>query len=154
MQTASERLRQAREKLFPSAAAAALSMGIPVGTYAGHENGHRGFPKDRAPTYAKKFKVTEEWLLYGKGEQEAFDPIPDEETLVAMVQEVIESEVRLGTLISDLPRIVGPALRRQLELHADHGKVASISDAATARDKRAPARAPTTAADREGSHTA
>lgn len=154
MQTASERLRKAREKHFPSAAAAAMAMGIPVGTYAGHENGHRGFPKDRAPTYAKKFKVSEEWLLYGKGDEQAFDPIPDEQTLISMVQEVIDSEVRLGTLISDLPRIVGPALRKQLELHADHAKVAAISDAATARDRRAQAPAPTKAGDREGSRTA
>ena len=43
-------------------------MGVPVSTYIGHENGHRGFPAKRAPQYARKFKVSEEWLLYGKGD--------------------------------------------------------------------------------------
>jgi len=69
MDTPNERLRAAREKAgFTTAKEAAQAMGVPVSTYIGHENGHRGFPAKRAPQYARKFKVTEEWLLYGKGE--------------------------------------------------------------------------------------
>lgn len=70
MDTPNERLRAARLKLFASAAEAAKALGVPVGTYSGHENGHRGFPAKRAPLYARKFKVSEEWLLYGKGRPE------------------------------------------------------------------------------------
>ncbi len=68
MSTPNQRLREAREAAgFSTAKDAAMSMGIPVSTYIGHENGHRGFPAARAPQYARKFKVAEEWLLYGKG---------------------------------------------------------------------------------------
>lgn len=68
MDTPNERLRAARERAgFQTAKEAALAMGVPVSTYIGHENGHRGFPAKRAPQYARKFKVSEEWLLYGKG---------------------------------------------------------------------------------------
>lgn len=70
MNTPNQRLRQARENAgFSTAKEAAQSMGVPVSTYIGHENGHRGFPAQRAPQYARKFKVTEEWLLYGKGKE-------------------------------------------------------------------------------------
>lgn len=72
MSTPNQRLRQAREAAgYSTAVEAATSMGIPVSTYIGHENGHRGFPAARAPQYAKKFKVSEEWLLFGKGDAEA-----------------------------------------------------------------------------------
>lgn len=69
MTTPNQRLREARAAAgFRTAKDAAESMGVPVSTYIGHENGHRGFPAARAPQYARKFKVTEEWLLFGKGE--------------------------------------------------------------------------------------
>lgn len=78
MNTSNQRLRKAREKAgFGTAKDAAIAMGIPVSTYLGHENGHRGIPRDRAPHYARKFKVTEEWLLFGKGESDLDPAIPD-----------------------------------------------------------------------------
>ncbi len=43
-------------------------MGVPVSTYLGHENGSRGYPAKKAEIYARKFKVREQWLLYGVGE--------------------------------------------------------------------------------------
>ena len=68
MKTPNERLREARVKAgFESAVDAADALGVPRSTYIGHENGHRGFPKGRAPDYARKFKTTPEWLLFGKG---------------------------------------------------------------------------------------
>lgn len=77
MNTPNQRLRKAREKAgFSTAKEAALAMGVPVSTYIGHENGHRGFPAARVPQYAKKFKVTEEWLLYGKGEPDLQQHLP------------------------------------------------------------------------------
>lgn len=66
MANASERLKQAREKSgWQSAKSAAEAMGVPVATYIQHENGTRGFPADRAIRYARFFRVTPEWLLYG-----------------------------------------------------------------------------------------
>lgn len=68
MDTPADRLRAAREHAgFATAKEAAESMGVPVTTYAGHENGSRGIPAKRAVQYARKFKTTEEWILYGKG---------------------------------------------------------------------------------------
>jgi DNA-binding XRE family transcriptional regulator len=68
MDTPADRLRHAREQAgYETAKAAAESMGASVSTYISHENGTRGFPAKRAIQYARKFKVTEEWLLYGKG---------------------------------------------------------------------------------------
>jgi SOS-response transcriptional repressor LexA len=67
MSDASERLKQAREKSsYHSAKSAAEAMGVAVATYIQHENGTRGFPAARAERYARFFRVTPEWLLYGK----------------------------------------------------------------------------------------
>jgi hypothetical protein len=63
-----ERLRKARENAgFESATDAAEALGIPYGTYAGHENGASGFRSDKGEIYAKKFKVRFEWLMRGTG---------------------------------------------------------------------------------------
>ena len=78
MNTANQRLRKAREAAgFLTAKDAAASMGVPLSTYTQHENGQRGIPRDRAPQYARKFKVTEEWLLYGKGEPDLEISLPE-----------------------------------------------------------------------------
>ncbi len=69
MKDASERLRIARLRAgFEHGKDAAEAMGIPVSTYLGHENGNRGYPAKKAEIYARKFKVREQWLLYGVGE--------------------------------------------------------------------------------------
>jgi len=69
MDKASERLRIARLRAgFETAKDAAEAMGVPVSTYLGHENGNRGYPAKKAELYARKFKVREQWLLYGVGE--------------------------------------------------------------------------------------
>ena len=63
-----ERLRGARLAAgFETSRAAAAAMGISEFTYNAHENGTRGIKADSAQRYARKFKVPEEWLLYGKG---------------------------------------------------------------------------------------
>jgi SOS-response transcriptional repressor LexA len=67
MSQAAERLKQARVKSgYSSAKAAAEAMGVPVATYVQHENGARGIPAARAERYARFFRITPEWLLYGK----------------------------------------------------------------------------------------
>lgn len=64
----SERLRIARLRAgFSTGKEAAEAMGFPVSTYLAHENGSRGYPAKKAESYARKFKVREQWLLYGIG---------------------------------------------------------------------------------------
>lgn len=67
METPAERLKATREKAgYSTAKLAAEAMGVSVATYIQHENGTRGFPKDRALRYARFFRTTPEWLLYGR----------------------------------------------------------------------------------------
>lgn len=62
-----DRLKAAREKAgFPKAADAAQSIGIPLPTYYAHENGSRVPKIPELQRYAKKFKVSAEWLISGK----------------------------------------------------------------------------------------
>lgn len=63
------RLRIARMRAgYPTGKDAAEALGFPVSTYLGHENGSRGYPAKKAEVYARKFKVREQWLLYGVGD--------------------------------------------------------------------------------------
>lgn len=74
MNDPAERLKIARLRAgFDTAKEAAESLGFPVSTYIGHENGSRGYPAKRAFTYARKFKVSEQWLLYGTGKAPGTD---------------------------------------------------------------------------------
>lgn len=64
-----ERLIEARERAgFDSAADAARSLGIKLPTYYSHENGSSGLKPAVAAKYARKFKVSLEWLLTGRGD--------------------------------------------------------------------------------------
>ena len=61
-----QRLQQARAKRnFEQAVDAARAYGWKESTYISHENGIRGLKPAVAKRYAKAFKVTPEWLLYG-----------------------------------------------------------------------------------------
>jgi phage repressor protein C with HTH and peptisase S24 domain len=68
--TRGERLRTAREKHFKSARIAAKALGIAVSTYGAHERaeapGGRDYGPDEAKRYARRFRVTPEWLLTGR----------------------------------------------------------------------------------------
>ena len=69
MSDPAERLRIARLRAgYETGKEAAEALGFPVSTYLGHENGSRGYPAKKAEIYARKFKVREQWLLYGVGE--------------------------------------------------------------------------------------
>lgn len=62
-----ERLALAREHAgYASASDAAEAFGWSYSTYAGHENGSRGFQRS-AEKYARAFRVNLEWLLTGRG---------------------------------------------------------------------------------------
>lgn len=66
-----ERLAQARKEAgFANATAAAVALGLKESTYYAHENGSRGFKKSSAETYARRFGVSLEWLLTGKGRRD------------------------------------------------------------------------------------
>lgn len=66
----SDRLIKARKHAnFETAAAAAEALGVKEPTYMGHENGSRGF-KGKAEQYARRFGVSLEWLLTGRGPME------------------------------------------------------------------------------------
>jgi transcriptional regulator with XRE-family HTH domain len=62
-----ERLAEARkEARFASATEAAAALGMKYPTYAGHENGSRGL-RANLERYARKFGVSADWLLTGRG---------------------------------------------------------------------------------------
>jgi hypothetical protein len=71
--TRGERLRSARERLFKSARAAAIALGIPSATYGAHERAEaaegrgRDYGPEEAAIYGARFKVRPEWLLTGSG---------------------------------------------------------------------------------------
>ena len=76
MSSSAARLKAARiAARFETAPAAADAMGIPQQTYMAHENGSRGFTKS-AERYAKMFKVTPQWLLFGAGAGAKMTPPP------------------------------------------------------------------------------
>lgn len=67
MKTSADRLKDARIAAgYATAKQSAEAMGVSVSTYIHHENGTRGFPAARAERYAKFFRTTPEWLLYGR----------------------------------------------------------------------------------------
>ncbi len=67
MKDRAQRLRTARTNAgYPTARAAAESMGVRYSTYAGHENGSREYGIDDAQRYARMFRVRWEWLMDAK----------------------------------------------------------------------------------------
>ena len=69
MDTPATRLRAAREAAgFTSAREASIALDLAYETYAQHENGTRGFKNQSAERYARRFRTSVEWLLFGKNE--------------------------------------------------------------------------------------
>lgn len=67
MSTPSERLRRARQDAgYATATDFANSVGVSRHTYLQHENGARGYDPDAAAKYARRLKVTPEFLLYDR----------------------------------------------------------------------------------------
>ena len=144
MDSPSNRLKKAREVAgFESAPAAARALGVNVTTYAHHENGTRGFKKDSAQQYARRFKVSAEWLLFGRGTGPGDVPEPSEADLEAMLADVVR-EIPASASIGDWPRLAAPILRAQLEQFRSDRAGSDTSAAGVARDTGAPARRATT----------
>lgn len=82
-----ERLRIARLRAgFETGKDAAEAMGFPVSTYLSHENGSRGYPAKKAATYARKFKVPEQWLLYGVGDGPGTQPTGETAEIIDIIE--------------------------------------------------------------------
>jgi DNA-binding XRE family transcriptional regulator len=61
-----DRLQKARQEAgYENAVDAARAFGWGQSTYISHENGTRGLKPTIAEKYARAFRVTPEWLLYG-----------------------------------------------------------------------------------------
>lgn len=72
MTTLDERLMIARKHAgFASAAEAAVALGVAYPTYAGHENGSSGFRAKTGEIYARRFRVSFDWLMTGRGPMQA-----------------------------------------------------------------------------------
>ena len=77
MKSKAERLKQARiEAGFRTAAEAAEALGVNRVTYVAHENGNSGIRAEKAELYARRFGVSLEWLLTGKGDPVKMGAIP------------------------------------------------------------------------------
>ena len=86
MTTSADRLRTARVAAgYATAKHAAEAMGASVPTYIQHENGTRGYPASRAERYARFFRVSPEWLLYGTGAAPRQAPSVGDDGLVPVV---------------------------------------------------------------------
>lgn len=70
------RLKAARSKRYKSAMKAAEAMGVVYGTYSGHEAGSRGFDNETAKRYAKFYRVSLEWLIFGTGDMSNNSVVP------------------------------------------------------------------------------
>lgn len=145
METPNQRLRWLREqKGLATVEEGAKFVGANVNTYRQHENDTRnlgGIPRRAAEQYAAKYRVSLDWLMRGKGDEPETEPTEDD--LAEMVRVVIEDVVTVQTKIADLPRIVAPGLREQLERYrADRARPAK-KGASTAPGKGAPPPSPT-----------
>lgn len=91
------RLRQARKAAgFESLADAARHLGVKYPTYAGHENPNSpgNIQAAAAELYARKFKVSLDWLLTGRGDMRGQGVIPAEIEVAGLP---ILGEIRAGT---------------------------------------------------------
>lgn len=57
------RLREARSRKYPNAAAAAEALGMKASSYRAHENTQNEFYLEEAKVYGKKFGVSPYWLI-------------------------------------------------------------------------------------------
>jgi len=99
MTNPAERLKQARKKAgFPTGSAAAEAVGVRPSTYLGHENGSRGVEADAARRYARAFRVSPEWILFGGDEQ---PNAPSEEALDLVAVYDVQASAGPGIIVHD-----------------------------------------------------
>lgn len=105
MTTPGDRLRAARKAAgYETAKAAAEAMGVSEATYSQHENGTRGFPATRAARYARFFRTTPEWLLYGRGSESPHaEMLPEARRVTRQVPVLGEVQAGVFAEIPDEP---------------------------------------------------
>lgn len=103
MEEMHERLIAARKAAgFKTAQEAAESLDVKYPTYAGHENGTTGLRLDVAAKYARKFKVSIDWLATGRGKGPRAIPLDQPADWKLDLQEAIRAGVAAG--------VPGPAI--------------------------------------------
>lgn len=105
----SDRLRRARiEAGFQDGTEAARRFGWPAPTYLSHENGSRGVKGDRIRDYARAFRVSPEWLMFGGAEppDSASPPatLEGQDDLVPIYN--VYASAGMGALVADPEEII------------------------------------------------
>lgn len=112
------RLIEARKRAgFATASEAAEALGVSNSTYTQNENGIRGYGREKAERYAKFFRVSPEWLLYGRGSIDDVALLPNEATLETMLR-IAVAEIPASASIADWPRLASPILRELLKRYS------------------------------------
>jgi transcriptional regulator with XRE-family HTH domain len=126
--TPGQRLRMARKAAgVESGKRAAELMGITVSMYLHHEADRRGITRDRAVQYAKRFRTTPEFILYGTEARQAFGLMPTDAELETML-EAVQREIPVSVSYAEWPRYAASALRTRLEHYqAGHEATARAS---------------------------
>ncbi len=119
MKTPGERLKQARERAgFASAMEAANAMQVSYNTYAQYENETRGISAKNAEKYARRFKVTASWILYGKDDMALPEEapqlllpvaLPNHDRMTRMMRGLLE-----GVGLTEAAETYAPELARRL----------------------------------------
>lgn len=95
-----ERLRRARvDAGFATAADAARRFGWSPSTYTSHENDTRGLKAEVAARYARAFRVSPEWLLFGRGEDATPEPRVVDADLVPVYN--VQASAGGGVVVDD-----------------------------------------------------
>lgn len=92
------RLTKAREATGKDRTEAALALGVPYQTYAAHENGNRAYDAESAVLYARRFRVSLDWLLTGSGRGPGGEHV---EALIRNDAEILEMLRRIDGLSSN-----------------------------------------------------
>ena len=96
------RLKAARlDAGIRSVESAAKRLGLAKSTYAAHENGQNNFNAEQAAEYAKAYKVSASWLLFGHGDKNAVDSTESDIENIGSAEDAREK-------INELVRLLSP----------------------------------------------
>lgn len=142
-----ERLKSARIAAgFKTAISAAESLGVNPRTYTAHENGNRSFGREQAAHYARRFKTTPEFLLFGKeqppisnGSNTDGETVLNGEVLNSILNNPLTHEP--GTLDAELfSEALKQALKLESEILGGNGTLEDVSMITAALYKAAKAK--------------
>lgn len=117
------RIKEARIAAnFKTAGDAATSLGVKYPTYAGHENASRAVDVEDAILYARRFRVSLDWLLTGVGRgpggSQIEGPIEGDSAILSMLARIpnlsdTDIDVAFGVIKLALARRGGSELAEQ-----------------------------------------